>query len=100
MQSGNGGTAEAGKEDLTRMVTPALEAELARLPKEVQASALAAAAQSVAQVIDDGDTSATAKASLYKVYLDILDRLRVLVPEQQEDELDAIRKRLDRRTAS
>lgn len=101
VQQGDGGTARAGKDQLARMVTPALEAELKKLPEDAQNSALAATALSLAKVIDGGETSAGAKAALYKVYIELLDRLRALAPdEQQEDKLDELRKRRSSRRSA
>lgn len=83
------------------MVNTALEAFIGTLPQHTQDSAEAALAKSLAQTIDHGDTSATAKANLAKVLVELLDRLRELAPsEDQEDKLDDIRKRLAGRTAA
>jgi len=83
------------------MVKPALEAELKKLPEDIQKGPEAALAVSIAETIDNDKTSATAKANLAKVLVEVLDRLRSLAPsEEEEDALSAIVKRLDRRTAA
>ena len=100
MQPGDRGTAQAGKEDVTRMVGPAVRAEIDQLPEEVQQSAEAAASLSIALILDDGDVAASAKAALYKMLLETLDRLRALAPEQQEDSIDQLRARRDSRRSA
>ncbi|HSE45107.1 MAG TPA: hypothetical protein VLA89_07235 [Gemmatimonadales bacterium] len=77
------------------MVKKALEAELKKLPEDIQNGAEAKLALSLAQTIDHDATSATAKANLAKVLVEVIDRLRSLAPsEEEEDELARIRKRI------
>jgi RecA/RadA recombinase len=83
------------------MVTQAAQALLQGYPEDIQKSAEAALLLQVAATIDNDKTSATALAALAKVLVEVIDRLRALAPsEEQEDELEANRKRLDRRTAA
>lgn len=73
------------------MVKPQIEAELKGMPEAVQNSAEAALAKSIAETIDNDKTSATAKANLAKVLVEVIDRLRSLAQSgEEEDELDAI----------
>ena len=77
------------------MVKEALEAELKKLPEDIQNGPEAKLALSLAQTIDHDATSATAKANLAKVLVEVIDRLRSLAPsEEEEDELARIRKRI------
>lgn len=83
------------------MVRAALDEEILKMPQEVQDSTWAALCRSLASKIDDGNTPVTALPGLSKAYQEAYAQLRALAPsEQEEDELDAIRKRLDRRTAA
>ncbi len=76
------------------MVKPAVDAYVASLPEEIQKSAYAALAQSLANSIDNCGAE-TAIAPLTKTLMELLEKLRELAPsEEQEDELSAIRKRL------
>ncbi len=82
------------------MVRPAVDAYVQSLPEDVQKSAYAALAQSLANSIDNCGAE-TAIAPLTKTLMELLDKLRELAPrEEQEDELNAIRKRLTGRTAA
>ena len=77
------------------MVKEALEAEISKLPAEIQNGAEAKLALSIAETIDHDTTSATAKANLAKVLVEVIDRLRSLAPrEEEEDELAKLRKRI------
>jgi hypothetical protein len=77
------------------MVKPQIEAELKKLSEDIQNSAEAALAKSIAETIDNDKTSATAKANLAKVLVEVIDRLRALAAEgeEQEGKLDELRSR-------
>ena len=83
------------------MVKEALEAELQKLPEDISGGTEAKLALSLATTIDHDATSATAKANLAKVLVEVLDRLRSLAPsEEVEDELAKLRNRIAGGTAA
>ena len=73
------------------------EATEAELEKLNASGALAATALAMAAEID-GQNSATSKSMCAKVLMDVLEQLRALAPpEKQEDRVDEIAKRRERR---
>lgn len=70
------------------------------MPAELADSALAASSLALARAID-GPSSPTAKSMCAKALLETLDRLRSLIPTDEEaDELDELAARRDARRAA
>jgi hypothetical protein len=67
---------------------------LRRLSPELADSGLAASALAMAEEIDKPGNSATSKSMCARSLLEVMNRLRELAPEaEEEDEVDAARKR-------
>ena len=80
-------------------VVQSTQAEIAALGGGLEGSALAATALAMAAEID-GANSATSKSMCAKVLMDALKELRALAPpRKQEDAVDEIRRRRERRIA-
>lgn len=96
-QSPNGGSRESGE------VAKAVERDLAIISRhapELAQSALAASTLALAREIDEPTNSATSKSMCAKVLLETLDRLRGLIPTDQEaDGLDDLAARRATRLA-
>jgi hypothetical protein len=74
--------------------------EFAKRDKALADSTLAASARALAAELDDPENSATSKSMCARVLLDTLDRLRELLPEQEEkDRLDELSSRRTARLA-
>lgn len=72
-------------------VEVATKRDMARLPKDLAESSLAASAVALARELD-GPSSATSKSMCAKAHLELMDRLRELAPpvQQEDDALDRI----------
>lgn len=76
-------------------------AEIAKRDKNLAQSALAAAAWSMADQLDDPGTSAHAKSLCARALLDLLNRMRdLLPPERKANALDELASRRATRTGS
>jgi ABC-type branched-subunit amino acid transport system substrate-binding protein len=72
-------------------VIEAVSNDLFRLPVHLHASAMAATARAMAFELSNPYNSATSKAQCAKVLADVMERLLLSVPEEEEaDELDRI----------
>lgn len=84
-------------------VVKALERDLAEIRKrapDLAASALAASALALAKELDKPGNSATSKSMCARSLLDTLERLRELVPpDEEKDKLDDISARREARRA-
>jgi hypothetical protein len=77
-----------------------VERDLARLPKELSESGLAASMLSLAVGLDDARASLAMKAMAAKEIRETLDRLRELAPPaRKEDSVDGIRNDLAKQRA-
>lgn len=77
-----------------KTVVEAVKADLKALPAHLAGSGLALSALSLADSLDHGETSPTAKAACAKALLSTLAELRALAPAPEEkDELDELRTR-------
>lgn len=75
-------------------VAESLQRDLKQLPPDLANCTLAASALALAIELDDPANSATSKSMCARALLETLDRLRELVPPQQEtDALDALAER-------
>ena len=90
------GLVMARKKPLTAVA--GVETDLQALPAELAASALAAAALSLAHKLDDGETSATAAAGCARSLVITMRELRGLAPAREEvDKLDELTTRREAR---
>lgn len=75
-------------------------AVIAGRDRSVAGSTLAATVRALARVMDDPDTSATAKSLCAKALRDTLDRLMELAPINRSDRLDELARKRERRRAA
>lgn len=80
-------------------VTEAVERDIDALGEKAKGSGFAATALALAGALD-GDNSATSKSMCAKALIDVMRELRTLAPpKRQEDKVDEIAKRRQRRLA-
>lgn len=86
---------------MSHPVREAVESDLKKFPEELQVSAWAAVALTMADVLDDKSNSATSRSMCAKVLIDTMEKLRGLAGhEEEEDGLDELSSRRAARSAA